>query len=241
MNNEYQIFYNKGTAYNDEGKYTLAIDNYLKALSINNDSIEIHFNLGIAYINKKEYDLAIDSFNNVLKLNPDEVVAYSNIALAYARNKNYSKSIENYKKVLSYTPDDADTYKDLADVYVRSGGYDLAIENYNTVLKINPCMVQVKKSLETAINLKNQNKPADNQTSQVNNPVYQQTNEKEINQLAQNYFAAGVTCIKEQNIDGAIDNLRNCLKLSSSYPGASDLLNKVLLIKQRMYEAKKNA
>ncbi len=233
---EYEFYYNKGIVYNDEGKYTLAIENYIKALSYNRQSIEAYFNLGVAYINNKEYELAIDGFNNVLKLNPNETLAYSNIALAYSRRKNYDLAISNYQKVLALNPDDVDTYKDLADVYVRNKQYDEAINYYNKALEINPCLIQVKQSLKTAINLKNQNEPACEKEESV---VYDEIQDNSNEVMAQSYFNSGVNCIKEKNIDSAIENFRNCLKISPDFPNAYNFLDKMLQIKAKMYEINK--
>jgi len=234
-NKEYEYFYNKGIAFNDEGKFTLAIDNYLKALSISPDSIEAHFNLGVVYINKKEYELAISSFDHVLSINPDEEAAFSNIALAYGRSKNYDMAIKYYKKVLDITPDDTDTFKDLADVYLKKGDHDTAIDYYNRALKLNPYMMHVKKALQTAINLKNQ--------ALANpNPLHKYTmlydnidEETEKTELANQFFYSGVKCIKEQNIDGAIEHFRHCLKIDPDYANAYNLLNKMLKLKEQAY------
>jgi len=233
--NDAKFYYNKGIIYNEEGKYGLAIDNLKIALSIDPDSMEINFNLGVAFMNKKEYISAIDCFKKVLTLSPDEVAGLSNLALAYAKISDFNKAIDNYKKVLELSPDDTSTFKDLGDVYTKNKQYDDAIECYKHFLKAHPTSFVVKDSLNTAINLKknqggfkdeiqNDKEPAvNNEKQSISDSV----------ESAQEYFELAVNCVKEQEFDTAIENLRKCLKIDSNYPKAYDLLNKLFKIKEK--------
>jgi tetratricopeptide (TPR) repeat protein len=224
-------YYNKATVYTDEGKHSLAIDNFKKALELEPDSIEFMFNLGIAYINKKEYDSAIGCFHEVLKRSPNEIAAFSNLALAYTRKQENEPAIKYYKKVMELSPEDTSTYKDLADVYVKNRQYDEAIECYEKFIKANPSSVIAKESLKTAINLKNNaasspqpvsNKPVDAL------PINEASTPTE---SADDLFVAAVNYVKLQNIDAGIENLRKCLKINPNYPKAGDLLDKLFKLK----------
>lgn len=224
-----KYYYNKATVYSDEGKYTLAVDNFKKALAIEPDSIEIIFNLGITYINKKEYDSAVECFEKVLKVSPDEVAALSNIALAHSKKFEFDKSINYYKKVLEINPEDTSTFKDLGDVYTKDKQYDNAIEYYNNFLKAHPTSNIVKESLKTVINLqKNQSfaKPANSVKEAVKKSA-------EPAESAESCFNTAVSCVKEQKFDIAIEHLRKCLKINPHHSRAYDLLNKLFKIKEK--------
>lgn len=236
-----KFYYNKGTIYNGEGKFGLAIDNYKMSLSLDPDSIETHFNLGVAYINKKEYELAVECFKTVISKSPDEAAAYSNLALTYGKLSQYELAIINYKKVLELSPDDTSAFKDLGDVYTKNKQYDNAIECYQNFLKAHPTSFVVKESLHTAINLKknaqgiteNDNEP---KKSPEIKPVHDESSET--HETAETFFTNAVNYVKEQNFDLAIENLRKCLRIDSKYPSASDLLNKLFLIKEKLGDTK---
>jgi tetratricopeptide (TPR) repeat protein len=232
-NNDAKLYYNKGTIYNSEGKFGLAVDNFRKALECEPDSIEILFNLGVALINKKDFEPAVDCFQKVIELSPEEVAAYSNIALAYAKKYDYKNAIINYKKVMELEPSDTSTYKDLGDVYTKDKQYGLAIDNYNKYLEYNPHSAVVKESLKTAINLqKNMHPQAPENAPQQSQPVQPPCSVKE--DTAEAYFSNAMCFVKEQKFDDAIDSLRACLKINSNYPNAYETLNKLFKIKEKM-------
>ncbi|EMM81695.1 tetratricopeptide repeat protein [Leptospira interrogans str. 2006001854] len=67
-----RAFYNLGVAYQNQQNNEKAIQNYLKALSIDKAFAEIYFNLGIVYArigNKKQ---AIDSYQKFIEVAPAE-------------------------------------------------------------------------------------------------------------------------------------------------------------------------
>ena len=230
--NDAKFYYNKGIIYNEEGKYGLAIDNLKTALSMEPDSMEINFNLGVAFMNKKEYTPAIECFKKVLILSPDEVAALSNLALAYAKINDFNQAIDNYKRVLELNPEDIPTFKDLGDVYTKNKQYDEAIEYYQKFLKAHPTSFVVKDSLNTAINLKKNQVGIKNDNAAVVKNETPTVKDEEI-KSAEEYFELAVNCVKEQEFDTAIENVRKCLKIDSDYPNAYDLLNKLFKIKEK--------
>lgn len=234
MENDAKYFYNKATVYNDEGKYTLAIDNFKKALEQDPHSIEIIFNLGVAYLNKKEYDSGIECFENVLNISPDEAAAFSNLALSHAKKHDFEKAILYYQKVLAINPEDTGTFKDLGDSYVKNRQYDEAIQYYEKFLQHHPTSFIVKESLQTAINLKNSlGKGTELKEATVPPTVNTYSAGKELTNSPEEYINMAVNCVKEQNIDMAIENLRNCLKIDPDNKKAGELLNKLFELKQK--------
>ena len=232
MENDAKYYYNKATNYNDEGKYSLAIDNFKKALSMDPNSFEIIFNLGIAYINKKEFDLAIESFENVLKFSPDEPAAYSNMALAYSKKHDFDSAIKYYKKVLELEPEDTSAFKDLGDAFVKNRQYNEAIEYYEKFLKSHPTSFIVKESLQTAINLKNKLGSGGASEDETAVPIHTQEPDNLPRKSSEEYLNEAVAFIKDQKIDSAIEALRSCLKINPDNTKASDLLNKLFKLKQ---------
>ena len=64
------LHHNLGIAYNEQGKYGLAITQWHKVLEINPNDEETHDNLGLAYLNQRQFDKAIAQWKKVVEINP---------------------------------------------------------------------------------------------------------------------------------------------------------------------------
>lgn len=65
---------NLGRVYFALDKYSLAIDEYKKALELNRDYANAFYNLGLAYLKIKDNDSALAAFREVLRLVPDSEI-----------------------------------------------------------------------------------------------------------------------------------------------------------------------
>lgn len=223
-------FYKKGVQYNSESKYKLAINNFIKALELEPDFTEAQFDLGIAYLKTEEYDSAINCFYNVLNKNENETFAQSNLALAYLKKGEYKKSIDLYFKLLSTNPEDPEIILDLAYAYVRNQQYDQAIVMYNQAMKFGSHRIKAEEGLNTALNLQKSKKEQEAKKDKINQ--YHQ-----MHLTPEHYFDLAVDNVREQDLDEAIKNLRNCLKANKNYSKASVLLDRILEIKEKKMNA----
>jgi PAS domain S-box-containing protein len=103
-------FTNMGLIYNDQGNYPKAIEEGLKALTIdeqigNMNGIANEYNfIGIVYYSQENYNKAMEYFNNSLKINEQSgnkngiANNYGNLGNIYKSLGNYNKAIECYQK-----------------------------------------------------------------------------------------------------------------------------------------------
>ncbi|MEO6306215.1 MAG: tetratricopeptide repeat protein, partial [Bacteroidia bacterium] len=136
----------------DEGKISLALEYYKKALAIeekNNDKAGIassYSNLGIAYHNLGDIPLALDYYHKALKLHEEagdlegNATEFSNIASVYSDLNELDKALEYYYKSLEYRKrlnyqDAGVTFNNIATVYYKLKKYDLAFVNWENSLK----------------------------------------------------------------------------------------------------------
>ncbi len=100
----YRAYYNLGVLYFSEEKYSLALDNFLKAKKYKNDLAIIYYNLGCTYLNMGEFKKAKNELLYAIELKNTEPDYYYNLALAYKKMGNDKKAqyyLDFYEKVLA--------------------------------------------------------------------------------------------------------------------------------------------
>ena len=86
---EVAAHYNRGNAYQEEGKFNQAILAYKKAIEIDSDFAEAHYNLGNAYYRQGQIDEAAIAYRNAIRIQPDFVEARKQLraCLSYTREQ----------------------------------------------------------------------------------------------------------------------------------------------------------
>ena len=129
---------NMGVAYDEKGKYDIAIECFQKAINLKPDFAVAYNNMGVAYGKKGYYDKAMECYHKAININPDYAEAYNNIGVDYGEKGNYDKAIECYQKAININPDFAQVYCNMGVAYFEKGNYDKAIECYQKAININP-------------------------------------------------------------------------------------------------------
>lgn len=73
----------RGSEYNSQGQYDLAIADLNKAIEMDPKYAAAHNNRGYAYLKQNKYDLAIADLNKAIELDPKAAIAYNNRARSY--------------------------------------------------------------------------------------------------------------------------------------------------------------
>ena len=125
--NNWEIYHDRGKAYLNRGNdsystedYSLAIEDFTKALGLNPDNWEIYFLRGRAFFNRgfdlvstDDYSRAIEDSTKAIEQNPDNWEIYFLRGNAYYylgdfldSTDDYSLAIEDYTKAIELNPDD---------------------------------------------------------------------------------------------------------------------------------------
>lgn len=99
-------FIDKGIALHDAGKYTEALEQYNKALSVQKDSDDAIYEMGATYSAMKDYAKAIECADKVIKLETHllgKAYLLKGISLDYSGKP--KEAIEVYKKGMKKAPD----------------------------------------------------------------------------------------------------------------------------------------
>jgi len=133
-----EAYYNKGIIEYEEGQYDLSIENFKKAIEINDSNFDYHYNLGLAYIKTEEYDLAVTSFNKAIVLNPRDFDIYQNLGLAFFNKGEFLKAAKAYKKAVMLNSNDPENFENAGAAYFSLKNYKEAIFYFKQAVKLEP-------------------------------------------------------------------------------------------------------
>jgi Tfp pilus assembly protein PilF len=91
---------NLGEAYMQQGDFSSALREFLKAEKIYSKDPYLQNDLGLAYMAKGRLDIAIKHFKKAVKLKPDYTPARNNLGAAYFDKKDWDLAIACFKEIV---------------------------------------------------------------------------------------------------------------------------------------------
>jgi tetratricopeptide (TPR) repeat protein len=134
---EEKAYYNRAFEYKEMGKFTEALKDYDKAISINPFYDEAYNKRGNLYREMKKYQHAINDYNKAIRLYPDFYQAYLNRGLTYAMLKMYNEAIIDISKALQINPFYQEAFNNRGNIYAKIKKYEKALEDYDKSLEID--------------------------------------------------------------------------------------------------------
>lgn len=133
--------------YEKEEKYSVAIDEYLRASEINNKDIKLNYNIA-RLLNKDERpEEAITVLQDILKKKPEYYDATNLLGEILYSNERYKEAINVYMNALRYNPGNYDLYYNLGMVYTMVNDFQRAKEFYQKAAEINSLLYNAKLSI----------------------------------------------------------------------------------------------
>jgi type IV pilus assembly protein PilF len=140
---------NLGEAYMQQGDFSSALREFLKAEKIYSKDPYLQNDLGLAYMAKGRLDLAIKHFKKAVKLKPDYTPAKNNLGTAYLAKKEWDVAIVCFKEIvddiLYATPHYPLT--NLGWAYYNKQEYEVAEKYYSDALKLEPNFIIALRGL----------------------------------------------------------------------------------------------
>ena len=140
---------NLGEAYMQQGDFSSALREFLKAEKIYSKDPYLQNDLGLAYMAKDRLDLAITHFKNAVKLKPDYAPARNNLGTAYLAKREWDVAIACFKEIvddiLYATPQNPLT--NLGWAYYNKQEYEVAEKYYIDALKLEPNFIIALRGL----------------------------------------------------------------------------------------------
>lgn len=157
--NSAQDYYRRGVQYYTDGKYSMALEFYSKAIKLKSDYLDAYNARGQIYsFIKGKNEEAISDFSRAIELKIDSVEAYSGRAMAYSAMGNYDKAIQDYDRTIEltpactttisaeeyldsfvpYAPDYIGNYIKRGNAYLDKKEPDMAIRDYTKIIELRP-------------------------------------------------------------------------------------------------------
>ena len=157
-NPEFVILYNiVGSAYQNEGEYNLAINNFKLGLKLDPNNLALMNNLAMSYKNLLQYDLAENLFRNVIKINEKYINAYINLGNLKRDLNEFDEAIKLYEKALSISNENPIVYYSLALAHQGIGNFEKTINYCEKILKIDPSFTKADHLISQSSKYKEQN------------------------------------------------------------------------------------
>ena len=116
----------EGNYYLKKGDVKKAIENYEKALEIDNLNNQARFNLANLYYNNGDLDKAEAAFKTIIGQEPSFGPTYYSLALLYAEQDRYEEAITLLNKASKIMPDNIRVFYNLSLLYDKTNKQDLA-------------------------------------------------------------------------------------------------------------------
>ncbi|MGD2086697.1 MAG: sulfatase-like hydrolase/transferase [Candidatus Aminicenantes bacterium] len=127
-----------GVAYYKKGNAAKAMENYRKALELDNNYASVFNNIGSLYLalylgskkkDERVFQLAMENFNRALEIDPRLFAAYNGRGAAYKFKNQVKKAIADWKKTIEINPNYIDAYFNIGISYLQIGDKASALKH----------------------------------------------------------------------------------------------------------------
>jgi type IV pilus assembly protein PilF len=151
-----------GEAYMQQGDYTAALRELLRAEELNPADPFTHNSLGLSYMARNRIPDAIMHFKKAVVLKPSYTPARNNLGVAYMRTGEWDPAIAIFKEiskdVLYAAPQNP--LSNLGFAYYNKGEYSTSLNYYNEALKLQPDFINALLGAGRTHVAMNQGRPA---------------------------------------------------------------------------------
>ncbi len=132
------IYYSRGLAYYENGKYDEALADYDKAIAANPDYALAYNGRSHIYDRKGLTEKAIQDLTRAIQIDRNFSEAYGNRGAVFFNHKQYKKALEDFNIALELNPSDAETFCNRGMLYGEEKQYDKAIQDLDKAIQLNP-------------------------------------------------------------------------------------------------------
>jgi len=127
-----------GSVYRATGRYSEAVAELNRALSLAPDSDDFYRRLGDVYLDSGNVTQALDAFQKAVQLNQYYWVNQNALGKGYAHRGDYPKALQAYQQVAVLDPDIEAGYENVGNMYLQQGRYQESIPYFQKALQIEP-------------------------------------------------------------------------------------------------------
>jgi tetratricopeptide (TPR) repeat protein len=250
--NNYIAHNNLGLAFNQQGRYAEAADEFQLAFAARSfnlratrvyaeqaqqfktalksqpEDAELHERLGYALIKQNRFEQGMAEYEQAFRLRPealDQRSAYGTLLLNCSR---YDDAITQFREVLKLAPANAEANNGLGEALLRKGRIDEAITQLTQTIKLVPDSARAHANLGIALSLKGR---LDEAITQYQEALKLKPDDANVlNNL-------GLALQSQGRLDEALAQLRRAVELNPAAADAHNNLGMALARKGRLEEA----
>jgi tetratricopeptide (TPR) repeat protein len=130
-----ELYSNRGKVYFDLGNIDLALIDFNKSLSLDENNAEALANRGAVYGSRSNWELCFKDLDKAVSVDAKNLNALSNRGFAYFNIQDYNLSKKDYEAYLKLSPNDSDIDNSLGLCHLRLGELQDAIEHFNNAIR----------------------------------------------------------------------------------------------------------
>src|SRR5208283_4679285 len=138
-----------GVAYKNMGDIDRAIEEYKRAVEIDETYYKAYNNLGVAFYKKSFFDEAQKYFKKALEINPNYAVAKKNLEAAEKKDAVFTETIMKLEQKANEVRENTAIYFDLGKTYRSTGHLENAIVQYQKVIQLEPDNIEALNNIGT--------------------------------------------------------------------------------------------
>jgi tetratricopeptide (TPR) repeat protein len=126
-------FYLRGIINNGRGKYSRALDDFTRAIELDQKDIlyRCYLGRGLSYFNLLEYDAALTDLSQSIQQNDTVASAWYSRGMVNYELRDYPSAVQDFQKTLTYSEGNAALYFNLGMSYFRLNEKEKACPNFN--------------------------------------------------------------------------------------------------------------
>lgn len=126
-----------GKIYEDEGKINVALDEYIKAVEINQEDYELQYKVATLFQKSEKNEEAIIMLQDLLKVKPDYIKATLLLGNILYDEERFKEAVSVYTAALRYNITEYELYYNLGMTFTRLNDFQKAREYYLRAAKLN--------------------------------------------------------------------------------------------------------
>ena len=195
-----------GRLYEKEGNINVALDEYIRAVELNNSDYEMHYKVAELLQKNERNDDEIIMLQDLLKMKPDYLEASKLLGNILYDEERFKEAVSVYMYALRYNPTDYELYYNLGMTFTRLNDFQKAKEYYKRAAVINSYLFNGQYNLALIAMIQGE-------LDEAQKHLMEALQQEELEPMVY-YYLAQIAMMKEEK-QKAVDYLNLALELDS--------------------------
>jgi len=216
-----------GRVQTEKGDFRVAVESLRRAVALAPDDGEYHYTLAEALRLSEDLEGAAAEFRRAIELDPRSSKSHRQLGIVLRQENDYDGARRELEQAVAIDPTDAQAYYYLGSVRLKLNDTDGAIAALMRAVDLNGYDSASRLALATALLKAGRNSEAEEQRRKASDLKELEANAGQSRVL----LGSAVEHLSRGDVDSAIGELRQAVKLSPEYPQAQTELALALLRK----------